>query len=176
MIRALFVAVAVAAAALGGTPPAGADPAADLMGMLPPGYSQGACHPAQGPLADPGALAMVECSNNSLPGGPTDARYTLFRDLGTLENLFTDIYQSHHFEAVTCPSMTSTPAPWTRPDGKPGGSIACGKVEGDIAAVMWTNDSGPFVALAQGGSDLNNLPGPDVNGLWQWWSSSVLPG
>ena len=72
--------------------------------------------------------------------------------------------------------MQSTPAPWTRPDGKPGGSIACGKVEGDFAALMWTNDSGPLFALAQGGSDLNKLPGPDVNGLWQWWSSSVVRG
>lgn len=41
---------------------------------------------------------------------------------------------------------------------------------------MWTNDSGPLIAMAQGGSETNNLPGPGVDALWQWWSSSVLPG
>ncbi|GFP47698.1 hypothetical protein LAUMK7_03005 [Mycobacterium kansasii] len=37
-------------------------------------------------VGGPGAIAMVECSDNSLPGGPTSARYTLFRDTGTLES------------------------------------------------------------------------------------------
>ena len=79
-------------------------------------------------------------------------------------------------EGLCGPGMDSTPTQWSRPDGKLGGSIACGKVEGDLASVMWTNDSGPLLALAQGGSDVNVLPGPDVNALWRWWSSSVLHG
>ncbi|KZS67822.1 hypothetical protein [Mycobacterium ostraviense] len=170
----MLVVAASAAAAIAAPPAAGADPVVDLMGRLPPGYSESSCHSLDGPLADPGAIAMVECLANSLPGGPTGARYTLFRDTGTLENLFKAIH-SHHFKAAACPGSGSTPASWTRPDGKPGGSIACGEVEGDIAAVMWTNDSGPLFALAQGGSETNNLPGPGVDGLWQWWSSSVLP-
>ena len=175
MIRQLVVVGAIAAATIGAAPTASADPRADLFGMLPPGYGEGACHPAEGQLADPGALAMVECSNNSLPGGPTDARYTLFSDVSALKNLFADIYHSHHFRPVACPGMTGSPTSWTGQDGK-GGSVACGTVEGDIYAVMWTNVSGPLLALAMGGSDLNQLPGPDVNGLWQWWSGFVSQG
>ena len=176
MIRQLFVGAALAAASIGAAPTASADPAADLFGMLPPGYSAGACHRVEGSLQDPGALAMVECSGNSLPNGPTDARYTLFSDVGALNNSFADIYRdTHHLKAVTCPGMTASPASWTGQSGT-GGSIACGRFEGGIYTVMWTNDSGPLLALAFGGSDLNHLPGPDVNGLWQWWSRFVSQG
>ncbi|VBA60603.1 hypothetical protein LAUMK191_05605 [Mycobacterium attenuatum] len=149
------------------------------MSKLPPGYSEGSCHSADGPLADSGAIAMIECSSNWLPNGPTSARYTLFRDTVTLGTLVSSIYHSHHFKPVTCPGMESTPTPWTRPDGTPAGSIARGKAEGDIAALIWSNNPGPLIALVEGGSGLNNLPAPDVGGLWQWHSrgsSSALPG
>ncbi len=172
MIGRLLVVAAVAAAAIGAAPAASADPLADLFGMLPPGYGEGSCHPAEGPLEEPGALAMAECSDNSLPGGPNSARYTLFSSVSALNSVFADIYHSHHFKAGICPGMTASPASWTGLNGV-GGSIACGAVEGDLAAVIWTNDSGPLVAVATGGSEVNGMPGPDVNGLWQWWSDSV---
>jgi hypothetical protein len=72
--------------------------------------------------------------------------------------------------------MQSTPTQWIQPGGEPAGSIACGVVEGDIASLLWTNDSGPLLALAEGGSVVNALPGPDVNALWQWWSRCVPHG
>ena len=95
------------------------------------------------------------------------------RDVSSLEIVFTALHNSHHFEAVTCPGMQTSPAPWLRPDGKPGGSIACGEIEGGSAALLWTSDSGPYIALAEGGSPTNGLQGPDINGLWGWWRGSV---
>lgn len=172
MIGRLLVVAAVAAIAIGAAPAASADPVADLFAMLPPGYGEGSCHPAEGTLTESGALAMAECSNNSLPGGPNSARYTLFSDVSAMNSVFADLYRSHHFKAGSCPGMTASPASWTGRNAA-GGSIACGAVEGDLAAVVWTNDSGPLVALATGGSEVNSMPGPDVNGLWQWWSDSV---
>ncbi len=96
MIRQLFVVAAIAAATISAAPSASADPAADLFGMLPPGYGEAACHRVEGSLKDPGDLAMVECSGNSLPNGPTDARYTLLSDGSPLNNSFADIYRDTH--------------------------------------------------------------------------------
>ena len=60
MIRELYVAAAIAGVGIGATPPAGAEPLADLIGMLPPGYTEGSCcHADAEPLGDPGALATV---------------------------------------------------------------------------------------------------------------------
>lgn len=105
--RAVLVAVAgaaaSAAAAVVARPAAGADPVVDLMDRLPPGYSESSCHSVDGPMADPGAIAMVECSGNSLPGGPTSARYTLLRDTSALENLH---------EHVPLTPLQARPRPW----------------------------------------------------------------
>ncbi len=105
--RAVLVAVAgaaaSAAAAIVAPPAAGADPVVDLMDRLPPGYSESSCHSVDGPMADPGAIAMVECSGNSLPGGPTSARYTLLRDTSALENLH---------EHVPLTPLQARPLPW----------------------------------------------------------------
>ncbi len=45
-----------------------------------------------------------------------------------------------------------------------------------VAIAAGTNDSGPLIGLAEGGSDVNSLLGSDVNGLWRRWSGPVVPG
>ncbi|WP_156767938.1 hypothetical protein [Mycobacterium sp. E1386] len=47
------------------------------------------------------------------------------------------------------------------------GTVACGIGEGDYAVVLWTTDSGPMLAWAEG---------HDLAPLFKWWSTVVEPG
>ncbi len=175
MVRALLTA-AVIAAAMNWAPAASADPLADPMSFRPPGYSEGSCRPVD--VGNPGALAAVDCASNSLPGGPMLARYASFPDRSALDPFFAANYQSHHFEAATCPGTQDiSPSSWISSDGTRGGLIVCGAVEGDFAAVMWTKDSGPLFGLAVG-SDLSALleGGPHrQNPAWRSARPAIAP-
>ncbi len=170
MIRALFAAAAVAAAAIGVAPSANADPYDTLWKMVPPGYSEGSCQQAEpGVALEPGVVAYVECRNNTLAGGPETARYVLFGDVSSLNSSFGDIYNQspHHFKAKPCPEMPGFPIRWYTRDGTEAGTVGCGIAEGDYAVVLWTTDSGPMLAWAEG---------PDLAALFNWWSTVVQPG
>ncbi|GFG80231.1 hypothetical protein MPRG_35070 [Mycobacterium paragordonae] len=150
MLRVLCVAATVVMTALGVAPRSGADPLADLMSMLPSGYSSGSCKP----VGSPGALAAVECRNNSLPGGPTFATYSLFRDYTGMYDAFTKSLKDPAWIAMSCPSKSS-PEPFAvlGSDGKPTGFFACAHGEGADwqarnGALAWTRNAEHFLGVA----------------------------
>lgn len=150
MLRAPFAAAVVAVLAVGGAAPAGADPTADLMGLLPAGYGSDSCKPIDAPEA----LAAVTCSDNSLPGGPTSATYWLFADHAAMDDAFSAYVHSPNWADATCPGMhTPDPTAVVRPDGTRYGSIACGRGTGSDwqvrdGAVAWTRDADDFLGVA----------------------------
>ena len=150
MLRASFAAAAIAVAAIGGATPAGADPLADLMDILPAGYGSDSCKP----VAAQTALAAVTCEVNALPGGPTSATYRLFGDRGAMDDAFSAYVNSPEWAAATCPGMhTPEPTAVVGPDGTSYGSIACGRGTGSDwrvrdGAVAWTRDADHFLGVA----------------------------
>lgn len=103
MIRLACALAAAVATALSTAAPACADPVADLMDLLPAGYSGDACQ-----AIDPGtALAAVSCGANSLDGGPTSAIYQLFADNETLQEAFSSVLTGVDWTAATCPGARS---------------------------------------------------------------------
>jgi hypothetical protein len=150
MLRASCVAAAIVVAAIGAAPPAGAYPLADLRKMLPAGYGSGSCKPAD----SKGALAAVNCRDNSLPGGPTYATYWLFGDYTGMYDAFTANLKSSTWAPATCPGKQSSDATAVvGSDGKQYGFIACGRGTGTDwqvrdGAVAWTHNADHFLGVA----------------------------
>jgi hypothetical protein len=167
MIRLACIAVTVAAALVGVSAPAAADPQSDLTVMLPAGYGSESC----APVADPVALAAVTCSENSLPGGPTSATYWLFADHTSMSDAFTAILSSPEWTPVTCPGESSPgQIPLQRANGTTSGSVACRRAGPGFytsdrdGAVVWTRDADLFVGLAYVGYRGQAYP----VGLFDW--------
>lgn len=134
-----------------------------LIGLLPPGYSQSSCQAVTPPAA--GAAATVDCYDNSLPGGPSMARYSLFSDQQTLENDFTNNLVSQLNVSSTCPDNGASPGTWHNPStpNQNGGSVVCATDPGNNNAVVaWTDDSALTMSCAEG---------PDIAALYKWWES-----
>lgn len=161
MHRAFAVAAAVLVAAVGAVPRAGADPTTDLARMLPAGYSTDSCKPAS---STRGALAAVDCRDNSLPGGPTSATYYLFRDYTGMYDAFTAGLKSSTWAPATCPGkQSSDPTAMSGPDGKQHGFIACGRWTGPDwqvkdGAVAWTRNAEHFLGVAYVGYQGQQYP------------------
>jgi hypothetical protein len=118
-----------------------------LLRMLPPGYPRGSCKPIVTPEY---ALAQVNCENNSDPGGPVSATYTLVRDKAALEAAFKDIVASS--TRVNCPGNIQSPGPWRR-DAAPqtiSGVLYCGFQVSSVALHSLMVISGEILARAQG--------------------------
>lgn len=149
MIRLACALAAAVATALSTAAPACADPVADLMDLLPAGYSGDACQ-----AIDPGtALAAVSCGANSLDGGPTSAIYQLFVDNETLQEAFSSVLTGVDWTAATCPGARSDdPTSLTRSDGTTYGSVGCGRsrtfhTDRD-GGVAWTRDADRLLGVA----------------------------
>jgi serine/threonine-protein kinase len=52
-----------------------------VLNMVPPGYPPGSCRAVANPAPMPDAIAALDCYNNTNPGGPALARYTLLPDV-----------------------------------------------------------------------------------------------
>ncbi|CAN5887203.1 hypothetical protein BH10ACT9_BH10ACT9_35270 [soil metagenome] len=130
-----------------------------LLGAVPGGYES--CDPLRPPVS--GALASVDCGQNSLPGGPQSARYSLFPTVDALDEGFRAATDEDVLQP--CPNGSDSPGTWDY-DSTPGsveGSVACGTFEG-TADIMWTKNSDLMLGVAQGG---------DLDGLHQWWVDYV---
>jgi Hsp70 protein len=128
-----------------------------LMRLLPSGYTNSTCKPVRPPMQD--ALSTVDCDTNSEPGGPTNARYSLFADPAALAASFQK--STNEDTLQQCPDGGKSPGTWHY-DATPNqtaGSIACGSYKNN-PDVMWTKDSQLLLGDAQG---------PDMNALHQWW-------
>lgn len=149
MIRLACTVAAVAVAAVSSATPANADPMSELMGLLPAGYSSGACQ-----AIDRGtSLAAVSCGANSRPGGPTSAIYQLFGDDASLQEAFATALSGLEWTAAPCPGTRSPdPAPLTNSDGTRYGSVVCARARtfrtDRDGGVAWTRDAQRFVGVA----------------------------
>jgi serine/threonine kinase PknH len=133
-----------------------------LQRLLPQGYANGACTPAD--LAK-GALAKVSCSANSDTGGPPSATYTLVGDSSALRTTFDGIVSAAR--QVNCPGNIQSPGPWRR-NATPqavAGTVFCGFRQ-DVPTVAWTNDADLLVSSVDGAQ-----AGPSLDQLYTWWSS-----
>lgn len=158
-------------AAVGAIPPAGADPSADLTGMLPSGYGSDSCEPAD----STGALAAVSCRDNSLPGGPTSATYWLFGDDTALRDAFAAYLKRPDRVPAACPGRESSEATLVlAADGSPSGLIACGRGTGTDwqlrdGAVAWTRDADRFLGVAYVGYQGQAFP----VALFEWAAAQL---
>jgi serine/threonine kinase PknH len=128
-----------------------------LINMLPPGYSSTACKPVD-PVPD--ALATVDCTKNSTPGGPAASRYSIFSDVPTLNKHFDQSIKED--QLTQCPgSGIESPTQWhyNATPTKQEGQIACGTYQNN-PDVVWTKES-DFL--------LGDVQGPKLDELHQWW-------
>jgi hypothetical protein len=128
-----------------------------LMSALSHGYGPSNCSAADD--LTPDALAVVDCKQNPLQGGPGGARYILYPNATTLANHFTAIIA----DDATFPCAPNEPAPQTwhynsSPDVT-AGEVSCGTFKG-TPELVWSNVGKLLMASAQG---------PDINGMYSWW-------
>ena len=130
-----------------------------LMALLPAGYDNAACEVVHPPAT--GALATVDCAQASTPGGPANARYSLFADQATLDTHF-DVAIKENSELFQCPdSGIDSPTTWHYNDtpDQVEGRIACGTYNNG-PDLVWSKNSDLLLADAQG---------PNMVDLHTWW-------
>jgi serine/threonine kinase PknH len=130
-----------------------------LMAMLPAGYNNDTCQQVHPPAT--GALATVDCGQTSTPGGPANARYSLFADQPTLDSHF-DVAIKENSELFQCPgSGIDSPTTWHYTDtpAKIEGRIACGTYN-NRPDLVWSKNTDMLLADAQG---------PNMDDLHKWW-------
>jgi serine/threonine kinase PknH len=157
--KTLAVAGFAAAAALGVSVPAAAQPDADpanndkLFAMLAGGYTPAHCVASK--LSD-AAIARLGCGPNGQPGAPSGAIYSLYPNVGEMNKAFDSLARSG--DAVPCPgSNTAGPIPWG------GGMVSCETLRGPAQGapmVAWTRSGDLLVASARG---------QDIAALYNWW-------
>ncbi|MDG4667973.1 hypothetical protein [Mycobacterium sp. 236(2023)] len=133
-----------------------------LQALLPTGYTEDACRPAD-PSA--GALAALECDRNGDTGGPTTATYVLVdaaKDIdAVLDSLIADL------DVVVCPGNIQSPGPWRRnaDPNSVAGTLVCAS-RGTQNVVAWTTETSNLVSVAYGeGAD------PSLGDLYRWWTT-----
>jgi serine/threonine-protein kinase len=130
-----------------------------LMGMLSHGYSSANCTPVE---TSGGRKAAVKCGQNSDPGGPTSAFFTLYEDPDVMAADFSD--DISYDDLFACPGL-SEPSPTTwhyHSSGEVAGSLSCGTFGGAFAEVEWTSDANLL---------LGSVSGPHIAALYQWWTT-----
>ncbi len=147
--------------------------------MLPGGYGEGVCRPP-GPssVVRPAAIATVDCGPNSLPGGPSHARYVLYPDIDTLIGEYNGALNMSGFTHVPCPGYSET-GPVKLVDSETGelrAFAACGVAEdprfdqpgqGDPAIIIANLTDHTF-----GDIHSTDVASVDIQGLWDWLSAS----
>ncbi len=135
-----------------------------LIGLLPSGYSAGACT-ATTPKTDSiwaNALAMVDCDQNTSEGGPSHAVYGLFANPDALKKAFDDDIAA--VQLMNCPGGGQSPDGWHY-DQTPtvtAGMIACGTYK-DHPNLIWSNQDKLMLG------DVFGDP-PTIEDLHQWWA------
>lgn len=130
-----------------------------LRALIPPGYPISACTTASPPA--PGALATVDCTQSTQPGGPEIARYSLFADKDLLIRRFNESLTEND-ETLRCPNFDQdSPADWNyeKDPDVVAGQVACGTYQGN-ADIMWTQYDGLVLADVQSKS---------LDDLHAWW-------
>ncbi|CAM3353029.1 serine/threonine protein kinase [Mycobacterium intermedium] len=146
------------------TTTAGGDAQSRLRSALPDGYSTGACKPY---TPDPdtiwaSAVTMVQCDQNSKPGGPSRALYGLFANLTALKEAFDSDISA--VELSNCPGEGPSPLSWhyEKTPNVTAGQIACGTYK-NHPNVIWSNDAKLVL------SDVFGDPAT-LEDLHTWWA------
>lgn len=141
---------------------AAGDPAAEseLISVLPQGFSSSNC---RGVPPAGGALAQVQCDQNTEPGGPTSATFTIWPDQASLDRAFNSsdpVAQTGQLR--DCPDDVSSPSSWTYnsdPDVT-AGYVACGMSPDNTPQITWSKYRDFTMGYAVG---------PDLDSLHNWW-------
>jgi serine/threonine kinase PknH len=146
--------------------PAPGDLEGQLLTLIPPGYPSGVCAAAT-PKPDSlwaTALAVVDCDQNTSPGGPSKARYGLFPNPTVLKDA-TDA-DIKLLQLATCPGETNNPETWQHPnDPKVDvGVVACGTYN-NHPNMVWSNNVKLLLC------DVFGDP-PTIDELHTWWTKS----
>lgn len=156
VIRRLLIAAAVAAAAIGLAPSAGADPLSDLWPLLPLGYQEDTCQPG---TPEGSQLAIIHCGG--LPNGPSEAHFVMAESIKAARANFDFTFQGKSqqlpFTPVECPGSGGIRGTWAA------GLVACGVNERDSPYLMYTN--GPMFGVAFGN---------DHGTLFKWWYKAAV--
>lgn len=143
------------------TATAGPDYTVQLRKLLPAGYPAGSCTPTTSTPA--GARAALSCTQNTDPGGPATATYTLAQDPGALQAALNAVITAS--TQVVCPGNIQSPGPWRR-NANPtvaAGTLYCGTT-GDQAIVAWTTDSERLLSVTRANATT-------MDDLYRWWTS-----
>jgi hypothetical protein len=154
---------ASAAALMGGFPCLGtatatADPSPEvntLTGSLSRGYNPDNCT-AQPP--PDGALAAIQCGQNTDPNGPALGAYLLFGNAADTTGAFKA--NTKGMTLANC-GETESPTVWGQQQGATAGQVACGTAQG-VAQITWTTDAKNVVSLVRASN-------ADVLALYGWW-------
>ncbi|WAJ43976.1 serine/threonine-protein kinase [Mycobacterium sp. Aquia_216] len=146
------------------TTPAAGDLEGQLLTLVPPGYPSGVCTSAT-PKPNTvwsDALAVVDCDQNTNPGGPSKARYGLFANPSVLKDA-TDA-DIKLLQLATCPGGTNNPEPWQHPDTPKVdvGVVACGTYN-NHPNMVWSNQVKLLLC------DVFGDP-PTIEELHTWWT------
>ncbi|MBW0012546.1 serine/threonine-protein kinase [Mycobacterium sp.] len=142
----------------------GGDLQSNLLSSLPAGYPDGACTPTT-PAANSiwiHAVAMVDCDQNTNPGGPSRAVYGLFPNADSLKRAFDDDVSA--MQLANCPDGGSSPETWHY-DQTPteiAGMLACGTYK-NHPNLIWSNQAKLVL------SDVFGDP-PTIEALHGWWA------
>lgn len=138
----------------------------DLLSLLPAGYPAGACTPTT-PKPNSiwaGALAMLDCGQNTNPGGPSKGVYGLFDNPDELTNAFNQDIHADNVTLTNCPGAGPSPDGWHH-DNSPtvtAGQIACATYKGQTN-LIWSNQAKLILC------DVFGDP-PVIDDLHAWWS------
>jgi hypothetical protein len=106
-------------------------------------------------------LATVDCTAPTTPGGPANARYSLFADQATVDAHFDGAIKENS-ELFRCPgSDLDSPTTWhyTATPERVEGQIACGTYNNG-PDLVWSKNSDLLLADAQS---------PNMDDLHKWW-------
>ncbi len=133
-----------------------------LLGMVPRGYPADACETV---VPAKGAAAQASCADNTDPGGPLSAIYTLADDKAALKDLFDNVVDT--LSVVDCPGNIQSPGPWRRnaTPQQTAGTLVCGFRQSK-PTVAWSTDADLMVSEVQSGPQ-----GPNMVQLYTWWAS-----
>jgi serine/threonine-protein kinase len=135
-----------------------------LLSLVPPGYPGGTCTSAT-PKPNTvwsDALAVVDCDQNTNPGGPSKARYALFANPSVLKDA-TDA-DIKLLTLATCPGGTNNPETWQHPNAPKVdvGVVACGTYN-NHPNMVWSNQVKLLLC------DVFGDP-PTIEELHTWWT------
>jgi hypothetical protein len=157
LVVSAFLSVGVPQAAIATGDPGALTPAQQkLLTLVSKGFTSASCHAAAHPAS--GAIASLDCFNNSTPGGPTAATYDQFADQATLDSAFQQDVSISQVEP--CPGGDPSPGPWYI--GNPPklqGQKVCDTYK-NHNEVAWTNNATLVYVDTQSG---------DLASLYQWW-------